>query len=70
MFISFSVFTFLVGFCFCQVLRNFEIGVCVVGMPSCPLSILVVPVVRCPSPSAGTTTGQPENFKMSFFLRS
>jgi hypothetical protein len=27
MFISFSVVTFLVGFCFCQVLRNFEIGV-------------------------------------------
>jgi hypothetical protein len=25
--ISFSVVTFLVGFCFCQMLRNFEIGV-------------------------------------------
>jgi hypothetical protein len=31
MFISFSVVTFLVGFCFCQVLKNFEICVHVVS---------------------------------------
>ncbi len=30
MYISFSIATFLVGFCFCQALKNFEIGVRVV----------------------------------------